>query len=185
MGRLALTRELTLGSIGTTFEVNQSENGQTMTWQVNRALPLPRGSLSFSVGATRNVANDIVPSGSLNFTHQMPRSSINASLSQDIRASDLGNELRSTRASVGYNYQINSLSSIGISANYVELAQSGGPDLNDTTRTDLRATYNYTLTRDWQLAAGYEYRTRDEETVGEATSNRVFLTLQRSFAMRP
>jgi hypothetical protein len=185
VGTLALTRQLTLGTIGTTFDVDQSENGQTMTWQVNRALLLPRGSLSFSIGATRNVNNDIVPTGRINFTHQMLTSSFNASLSQDIRTSDLSNQLRTTRASVGYNYQINSLSSIGISANYVELAQSGGPDLNDTTRTDLRATYNYTLTRDWQLSTGYEYRTRDEETVGEATSNRVFLTLQRSFAVRP
>ena len=55
IGSLALNRELTRGTIGTPFEVNQSENGQTMTLQVNRALPLPRGSLSLSVGATRNV----------------------------------------------------------------------------------------------------------------------------------
>ncbi|MGM0661864.1 MAG: hypothetical protein ACQEUH_11895 [Pseudomonadota bacterium] len=185
IGSLSLSRELTRGTIGTTFEVDQSENGQTMTWEVNRALPLPRGSLSFSVGATRNVANDIVPSGSLNFTHEMPRSTLTASLSQDIRTSDRSNELRSTRASVGYDYQINSLSSVGVSANFAELARSGGPELNDTTRADLRATYRYTLTRDWQLSTGYEYRIREEDNIGDATSNRIFLTLQRSFSVRP
>jgi hypothetical protein len=185
IGSLSLSRELTRGSIGTTFEVNQSENGQTMTWQVNRALPLPRGSLAFSVGATRNVANDIVPSGSLEFTHEMPRSTLTASLSQDVRTSDRSNELRSTRASIGYDYQINALSSVGVSANFAELARSGGPQLDDTTRADLRATYRYSLTRDWQLSTGYEHRIREEDNVGDASSNRIFLTLQRSFSVRP
>jgi len=185
IGSLSLSRELTRGTIGTTFEVDQSENGQTMTWQVNRALPLPRGSLALSVGATRDVNDNIVPSGRVNFTHQMLRSTFNASLSQDVRTSDRSNELRTTQASVGYNYEINSLSRIGVSANFAELAQAGGPELNDTTRTDLSATYSRILTRDWQLLTGYQYRIRDEETVGEATSNRVFLTLQRNFAVRP
>lgn len=185
IGSFALSRDLTLGTVGTTFEVDQSENGQTMTWQVNRALPLPRGSLAFSVGATRNVDNDIVPSGRLNFTHQMRDSTLTASLSQDVRTSDRSNELRTTRASVGYDYEINSLSGIGLSANFAELARSGGPQGNDTSRADLRATYRRDLTRDWQLSTGYEYRIRDEDNVGQATSNRVFLTLQRNFAVRP
>jgi hypothetical protein len=185
IGTLSLTREMTRGTIGTTFEVDQSENGQTTTWQVNRAMPLPRGSLSFSVGATLDVNDNIVPSGRLNFTHEMPRSTLTASLSQDIRTSDRSNELRTTQASVGYDYQINSLSSIRVSANFAELARAGGPDLNDTTRTDLRATYSYELTQDWQLLTGYEYRIREEDNVGQATSNRVFLTLQRSFSVRP
>ena len=185
IGALALTRDLTRGTIGTSFEVDQSENGQTATWLVSRDLPLPRGSLALSLGATRDVNDDIIPSGSIDFVHEMLRSTLTASLSQDVRTSDRSNELRTTRASVGYNYEINSLSRIGISANFAELAQAGGPAVNDTTRTDLRATYTRDLTRDWQISTGYEYRIRDEETVGEATSNRVFLTLQRSFAVRP
>ena len=96
----------------------------------------------------------------------MLRSTLTASLSQDVRTSDRSNELRTTRASVGYDYEINSLSGIGVSANFAELARSGGPQLNDTTRADLRATYRRDLTRDWQLSTGYEYRIRDEETVG-------------------
>jgi hypothetical protein len=65
------------------------------------------------------------------------------------------------------------------------VAGSGGPDVDDTSRADLRATYRRDLTRDWQLSTGYEYRIREESDIGEATSNRVFLTLERSFAVRP
>ena len=185
IGSLSLSRELTRGTIGTTFNVDQSENGQTSTWQVNRALDLPRGSLAFSVGATLDTNDNLVPSGRLNFTHQMRSSTLTASLSQDVRTSDRSNELRTTRASVGYDYEINSLSGIGLSANFAEVAGSGGPDVDDTSRTDLRATYRRDLTRDWQLSTGYEYRIREESDIGEATSNRIFLTLQRNFAVRP
>lgn len=185
IGSLGLTRALTRGTIGTSLRLDRSENGETATWLVSRNLTLPRGALGLSAGVTRDVNDDIVPAGSLDFTHEMPSSTLTASLSQDVRTSARSNELRTTRASVGYNYTINPLSRIGLSANFAELARSGGPQLNDTLRADLRATYSRTLTRDWQLSTGYEFRVRDEDTVGEATSNRVFLSLERSFAIRP
>ena len=185
IGSLAFNRELRRGTIGTSLTVDQSENGQTATWLVSREMPLPRGSLALSVGATRDVADEIQPAGSLRLTHEMPRSTLTAALSQDVRTSDRSNELRTTRASLDYTHQINALSQIGLSANFAEIAQSGGPALNDTSRADLRATYSRQITRDWQLSSGYEYRIRDEDTVGTATSNRIFLTLEREFTLRP
>lgn len=185
IGSFAFTRELRRGTVGTSFELDESENGQTATWLVNRDLPLPRGSLALSVGATRDVADEIQPSGRLRFTHEMPRSTLIAALSQDVRTSDRSNELRTTRASLDYIHEINALSQVGLSASFAELSRSGGPALNDTSRTDLRATYSHRVTRDWLLSSGYEYRIRDEDTVGTATSNRIFLTLEREFTLRP
>jgi hypothetical protein len=185
IGSLAFSRELTRGTIGTSFEIDESENGQTATWLVSRDLPLPRGALALSVGATRDVADDIQPAGRLRLTHEMPRSTLIAALSQDVRTSDRSNELRTTRASLDYIHEINALSQIGLSANFAEISRSGGPALNDTSRTDLRATYSHRITRDWLLSSGYEYRIRDEDTVGTATSNRIFLTLERDFTIRP
>ena len=185
IGSLAFTRELRRGTIGTSLAVDESENGQTATWLVSRDLPLPRGALELSVGATRDVADEIQPAGSLRLTHEMPRSTLTAALSQDVRTSDRSNELRTTRASLDYAHAINALSQIGLSASFAELSRSGGPALNDTSRTDLRATYSHQITRDWLLSSGYEYRIRDEDTVGTATSNRIFLTLEREFTLRP
>ncbi|MGI3212166.1 hypothetical protein ACROSR_13735 [Roseovarius tibetensis] len=186
IGRIGLTRELTRGTIGTTFNLDRSENGRTATLLFNRTLPLPRGAIALSLGATSDVSDTIRPVGSLDFTHEILRSTLTASIERQVTTSDRSNELRTTRASVGYDYEINSLSGIGVSANFAELARAGGgPQVNDTIRADLRATYRRDLTRDWQLSTGYEYRIRDEDSVGEATSNRVFLTLQRSFSVRP
>ena len=185
IGSLAFTRELRRGTIGTSLTVDESENGQTATWLVSRDLPLPRGALALSVGATRDVADELQPAGSLRLTHEMPRSTLTAALSQDVRTSDRSNELRTTRASLDYTHEINALSQIGLSASFAELSRSGGPALNDTSRADLRATYSHRITRDWLLSSGYEYRIRDEDTVGTATSNRIFLTLERDFTLRP
>lgn len=185
IGNIGLTRELTRGTVGTTFNLSDSVNGSTATWLVNRAIPLPRGALEISLGATSDVSDTIRPVGSVAYTHEMTRSTLTAALERQVATSSQSNELRTTRASVGYNYEINSLSNIDFSASLVELSQAGGPAVNDTTRADLRATYSRDLTRDWRLSSGYEYRMRDETGVGSATSNRVFLTLERVFVVRP
>ena len=185
IGSIDLTRELTRGTIGTSFNVSESVNGRTATWLVSRAMPLPRGALEISLGVASDVDDSILPVGSLEFTHEMKRSTLTASLERQVSTSSRSNELRTTRASLGYSYEINSLSDLSFSANVAELDQAGGPTVNDTTRADLRAVYSRDLTQDWRLSSGYEYRIRDEETVGSATSNRIFLTLERDFAIRP
>ena len=185
IGSIDLSRELTRGTIGTSFDVSESVNGRTATWLVSRAMPLPRGAIEISLGATSDVDDTILPVGSLEFTHEMKRSTLTASLERQVRTSSRSNELRTTRASLGYDYEINSLSALEFSANVAELAQSGGPTVNDTIRADLRAAYSRDLTKDWRFSTGYEYRMRDEDGVGSASSNRVFLTLERNFVLRP
>ncbi|MBE0454236.1 MAG: hypothetical protein IBX58_11200 [Roseovarius sp.] len=185
IGSLALERELTRGTIGTSFDLRESVNGRTATWLVNRAMPLPRGGLAFSLGATSDVDDTIRPVGSLAVTHEMARSTLTASLERQVTTSSRSNELRTTRASVNYTYEINEISDLGFSVNVADLDRAGGPAVNDTTRADLRATYSRALTPDWRLSSGYEFRMRDEENIGTATSNRVFLTLEREFVLRP
>ena len=85
-------------------------------------MPLPRGALDLSVGATRDVADELQPSGSLSLTRETPRGTLTAALSQDVRTSDRSNELRTTRASLGYTHEINALSQIGLSASFAELS---------------------------------------------------------------
>jgi hypothetical protein len=185
-GSLGYVRELPRGSIGASFDLRESVNGQSASLLVNRAVLLPRGALDLSLGVTRDINDKIRPVGSLDFIHQMPRSTFTASLSQQVATSTQANELRTTEASLGYAYQINSLSDLSFTANYVAIDQiGGGAAANDATRTNLRAIYSHALTPDWWLSSGYEYRMRDETGVGKATSNRVFLTLQRDFVIRP
>ncbi len=185
VGSLGFTRELLGGTIGTTLDLNQSINGRTATWLVNRELLLPRGEIDVSIGVTRDVNGSIHPVGEVDFLHEMLRSTLSASLSRQVATSTRANELLTTRASLGYKYEINSLSDLDFAVNYAAIDQAGGPAVNSTNRTDLSAAYSRALTRDWQFTSGYEYRMREETGAGTATSNRVFITLQREFTLRP
>ncbi|MFX0547409.1 hypothetical protein ACEWPL_017895 [Roseovarius sp. S1116L3] len=185
IGSIGFSRELAAGSIGTTFDLNDSVNGQSATWLANRAWLLPRGSVELSLGVTSDVDDTIRPVGSVDFIHEMLRSTFSASLSRQVATSTQSNELRTTQVSLGYDYEINSISSIGFATDYAEIEQIGSIVPDDTRRTNLRATYSRSLTRDWQFSSGYEYRVREESGAGTATSNRVFLTLQRDFVIRP
>ena len=184
-GRLSFTRELKRGTVGASFDLNRSVNGTTATWLVSRATPLPRGALAVSLGVASDVGDTLRPVGSLDFTHEMTRSTLTASLNQQVSTSSRSNELRTTQASLRYDYAINSLSGLAFTADVASIAQAGGPSVNDTVRANLRAVYSRDITQDWQVSSGYEYRVRDEDGVGTATSNRVFLTLARKFVLRP
>lgn len=185
VGHLKLSRELPRGTVGTSLELNGSVNGDTATWLVDRELRLPRGHFDISLGATRDVAGTVHPVGRVSFLQKMLRSTLRASLSQQVSSSLRSNELLTTEASLGYKYEINSRSDLDFSVNYAALDQAGGPTVNDVTRTDLRATYSHALTRDWQLTSGYEHRLRKESDLSDATSNRFFIKLQRDFILRP
>lgn len=185
IGSIDLTRELTRGTIGTSLAVREGVNGSTTTWVVRRATPLPLGALEISFGATRDVDDAIRPVGSLAFTRDMKRGTLTAALEQQLTTSSQLNELRTTRASLDYLYEINSVSNLFFKADFAAFDQAGGPTVNDTVRTDLQAIYSRELTRDWRFTAGYEYRWRDEENVGNDTSNRFFVSLEREFVVRP
>jgi len=185
IGSLNFTRELPRGSIGTTIDVKESVNGRTTTWLVDRALVFPRGQLNISFGAASDVSGTVHPVVDLYLLHKMQRGTFSASLSRDVTTSTQSNELLTTQASLRYKYEINTLSDLDFSVNYAALDQAGGPTVSDVTRADLRAAYSRDLTSDWQLSSGYEYRMRKETGVENATSNRVFITLQREFSISP
>ena len=46
---------------------------------------------------------------------------------------------------------------------------------------DLTVSYNRNLTQDWILSTGASYQIRDEETVGKADSQLIFLSFRRDF----
>lgn len=185
IGSFNFTRELLRGSIGTAFDVREGVNGRTTTWLIDRALVFPRGQLDISFGAASDVDGKIHPVADVGYLHKMQNGTFSASLSRDVTTSTQSDELLTTQASLGYKYEINSLSDLDFSVDYAALDQAGGPAVSDGARADLRVAYSRDLTRDWQLSSGYEYRMRKETGVETATSNRVFITLRREIIISP
>ena len=184
-GSIGLTREQRRGSIGTAFDLRRSVNGSTAIWRVNRTLELPRGALDVSLGVSSDVSGRIRPTGRANVTYELARASFTAGIEQEFSTSTQGTELRNTRASLGYRHEVNSLSQIAVSANFVEFAELTGADPSDTRRAEFRITYDRDLTRDWRLSSGYEHRFRSETGESNARSTRVFMVLERAFEIRP
>ena len=184
IGGVGLTRNLANGSAGVNVATSISETGRRNTISVNRALNLPSGSLSASLGAVRGENGDIDPIGSLAYTHNLPAGSITASVNRAVRTSSEGNDILTTQASLDYLQTINALSSFVLGFDYVEIADAGGGTVTDTKSPRIRAAYNYALTKDWNLSTGYIFRHRDETGIGSSDSSEVFLTLDRQFVIK-
>ncbi|PWE32988.1 hypothetical protein DDZ14_07820 [Maritimibacter sp. 55A14] len=184
-GSLTVTRTLGNGTIAASVDRVFGTNGGRTTARVIRDMALPSGTLSFSAGVTRGAQDSVTAIGSLNVTHVMPRSQIGASVERRVRTSSLNNEVRTTTANVNYTVTINNDSSMAFDAFYAQNADAGIGTAVERERTNLRATYNRSLTKDWGLSAGYEFRMSDESGSGSATGNMVFLTLQRQFTLKP
>ncbi|MCK0104635.1 hypothetical protein MWU63_20325 [Pseudohalocynthiibacter sp. F2068] len=184
IGGVGLKRQLVNGSAGVNVATSISKTGRRNTISVNRALSLPTGSLSASLGAVHGESGNTDAIGSLAYTHNLPAGSITASLDRAVRTSSEGNDIRTTRAGVDYLQTINTLSSFVLGFDYVEIADAGVGTVNDTKSPQIRATYNYALTQDWNLSTGYIYRHRDETGMGSSDSSEVFLTVDRKFVIR-
>lgn len=178
-----LTRAMVNGTAGVDIETDLSITGRRDTLMARRALDLPSGELSVSLGATRSPNGNTDPVGSLAYVHQLPTGRITSSFERRFRTNNDGEDTRTTRAALGYLQEINSLSSLAFDLDYIQVRDAGSGTVDKIDTASFRATYRYELTQDWNLAGGYEYRIRDE-TAGTARSNEVFLTLDRRFSIR-
>lgn len=174
---LVLTREASNGSASLELESSLDEDGRSDTIRIGRALDLPTGSLSASVGATRTPFADWGLIGSLDYARELPRGMITASLDRSF-----GGDTRTTRAGLGYTTDINPVSSLAFQLDYAETDDTVIVDT--TSLSSFRATYTRELTPDWDLSAGYEYRHRTESGTASRDSNEIFLVLERDFTIR-
>lgn len=173
------------GSISFRFSETDTLNGARREAAVARSFVLPRGELSFAIGATKTDGFDVQPLVNVSVDYAIDRNSnllIVLEQSGDINSDD--EEVVNTRFDLSYTRELTSLSEISAG---VELANEnvlgvGGIDQR-SVRADL--THSYELGDDWDLVSGYEYSSVEED--GEPTRKRniVFLGLQKSFSFRP
>ena len=170
-GDLSLTYSRPNGTIGLSLGAVTDEDGTRRSISLNRSLNLPRGSLSGSIGATRDAAGDTRATGELNYRHNLPDGtlSVQARRGFAINIDDETEEF--TALSVGYTHTINSVSSLALSGRYLARTED---------RASFTATYSRELTPDWGLNMGYRFDAIERGT-GRVRNHGVFLTVSRSF----
>lgn len=179
IAELSFEQGMANGTASASLVSNRDQNGQRVTIRAGRSLELPRGEFSASIGATKKESFDPQLVGSLNFTQELPRSTIIFNLNREVRTDRQDEERLTTRLGLRYNHEINSISSVSFDYGF-SLADANAVS-NQSDRTALSLSYNHALTRDWALRVGVQHQMRDEETVGTAESNSVFVSIGRSF----
>ena len=179
----ALTIDRPDGALTFSFAVTDTEDGTRVATSVGRSLEYPLGILSGQIGVTRGVTGETFLSGGLNVTRALPRGNLSFGLARNVNSGTLQDTERvTTRATFGYQHELNALSSLSFDVNWTELTQTGTNV--DTVRASIGATYSRELTPDWNMDTGIRHRFRDSSVSGTARSNELFLNLRRDFLTR-
>ncbi|NJM81630.1 MAG: hypothetical protein HC844_03310 [Tabrizicola sp.] len=184
-GAVEVTQTLANGTAGLLLERTFGIEGGRTSLSVSRDMELPGGTLGFSLGATRGELGSTELLAGLDYSRALPRGTVTAELDRSVVSNDAGNDVLTTRAALGLDLNLAPLSTVSFGLDYAETEDAGAGTTSRSDRTGLRAEYSHELTPDWDLTTGYEHTRLFTEGTGTATSNTVFLTLERVFTLRP
>jgi hypothetical protein len=164
--------------IGTSAE--DTPDGTRTGLTFGRNLELPTGSLGARIGATRGEDGDISLTGTLDWTHALPRGGITASLSRGVTADDTTDaETQLTSVSLELTQELTPRAVLSADFGYAESRETDSGDVTRNGAAGLMVSYD--IGQDWLLDAGIRHRMRDEPDEPRAADNAVFLGLRKTF----
>ncbi|MEM9341742.1 MAG: hypothetical protein AAGA87_01725 [Pseudomonadota bacterium] len=180
-----LTREMPNGSIALFGDRNVTTDTTRTQLGVRREMELPRGSLGYSLAVSDSDTGDLVLLGTIDYLHETPNGEFTVALNQTAVANDDDEEVLRTSFDLGYSHELTPVSNIGVSFGLDRTDDIGNGAVTEGTSARLSVVYSQQLTEDWDWQLGYEGRRNSPETGADATSNRIFATIGRSFSIRP
>lgn len=182
-GNLGLSYDLPNGNAGATLDVARDALGDQITTLVaSRRLELPRGALGTQFGVTQSSESDLEFVGSLDWTRAFPAGALTLRLDRSVAPDEDDLTQTETVAGAFYRQSVNRVSAINFEALVTVAGETAVA--NEVRRTDVAIRYERALTRDWSLNAGLRFTSRDEETVGEAETSQISLSIGREFNAR-
>ena len=182
-GRISFDYLMPNGTLTASYATTRDQDGARHNVSVGRALSLPNGELSASIGATSENGSDPSLIGSLSYMHELPTGSIRFGFNRNVTVDNNDSERVTTTADMAYKYNINQISNIGFDVSFG--FSEGNSTSNETQRTDVSTSYNRDLTEDWRLSTGVSYSVRDQQNTGKSDSTSVFVSLNREFKFFP
>jgi predicted porin len=183
----SLVQTLTNGSLGLSFgsDVSSNDTGRRSFVSIDRDLDLPRGgTLSYSLGVTESEDSGIDPLLGLNYAYDLPTARVSVGLTQEVSSDSDNQEEINTAFNASYTREINALSSLGASLEFLD-RNALGDSADDAQRVEVSLTYEYTLTRDWGVVSGVSHTLSTSDGDPDRSRNTIFIGLQRSFAWSP
>ena len=158
-----------------------NDNGTRYNATVGKLVNWTNSSMTATLGATVSQNTSVRPIGTIAYSYQLPRSTFSIGAQQFATVDVDGNDTLNSYLNASWRHSITPVSAFS-------LIVSGGlqrfenANLQDNERANLTAMYTYSLTQDWNMNMGYRGRYRNKDGTGDATSNSVFVGLQRNFA---
>lgn len=179
---LGLTLARPNGELGLSLSQDVTEDGDRQSLRFSHSLELPRGTLGYNLGVSRDVAGNLHPVAGIDWQRQLPRGQISLSYDRSVTANNDDEETLRDKLSFDYGTELTASTrlSLALALARQENTLSG----LTTTNADVTARISHDLTPDWALDLGYVHRIRDEDATGNATSDKIYLELRRNFTFR-
>ena len=178
-----LVRALPRGSLRARLSTTFDEGGSRSGLSFGRSIDLPNGALSLDLGLTESEGSGFDVTGAVAYQQELPRGGLSARLSRAV-TTDAGNdETLVTALSLGLTQELTPRMGLNMGADWSRSEDTASGTVTDNASLD--AALNYALTPDWNLNLGATHRMRDEDGIGRADSNSVFLSVGRTFEFRP
>ncbi|MDH5797585.1 MAG: hypothetical protein OEZ19_03390 [Paracoccaceae bacterium] len=168
------------GSIFGNLSYDASTPTERAALELGAMVEQKSGNISASIAANLDENGKQRFLGNLGYNIEYPVGSFALDLSQEIRASELDEELLSTTLGLSFQREINSVSGIKVDLDLGRSEEAGSGSATTQTRATLSAAYGRQLTQDWNLNMGYSYQFSEAEGQPERTSDSVYLSLTRN-----
>lgn len=183
--RAGLDRALSNGSLGFDISGTETLTGFRQEASVGRNYNLPRGSFAFSLGVVKDEGTSIEPLANLSLSLGLTETSqftVNLSQRPDFDDDDI--DVIRTRLSIGYDLEINSLSSLSAD---IRLANDNrfGTTAADSRSVLASLSYNRAVGNDWDLVSGLSYEADQNANQLDTNTTTFFVGIERSFDFRP
>jgi hypothetical protein len=159
--------------------VTEQDKGPTLRGDFSYALPdftlTGNGRLTSAAPETRFSFN-------LRGNYALPRGRLDGRVfNRYTGTTNTGDESRISGVGLGYEHDINNVSSFGLNVSLAYQENLEDDDDPDITRTTFTANYSYDLTPAVAAEVGYRFRSREEDPT-DANSHRVYLVIGRTFS---
>lgn len=185
VGDFSIQHRLPNGTVGLNASRDLSVNGDIDRVSLSRRLTLANGAnLVLQVGAASFEESDTVPTFDLRYSRVLKRGQIEASLQRGVAVDNDNQNVARTRATVDH------ILPVSPGANLTTTIGLGSIDIvdgfeDDQLSGDLGVTYSRQLGDEWNMNLGYQGSFVRDGNETSDTDNTVFVTLQRSFTLRP
>ena len=176
----ALTFERPFGNLTASLTAARDEESDVF-WaaSIEQEFALPNGSLSGGIGVVEDGSGDPRLTGNIAFSYPRPTGQIDLMAAHSLSA---GDDRATTTFSANYLQELTPVSSMRVGFAYAQASDSDGGD--PVAAAGLSASYDVSLTEDWQVSVGARFDLRDEDGT-RSDSSTFFVTLERPFSWRP